>query len=154
MKTTIDKIDVNPPHAFSPQEFRGFLRLLPKELLQDVSMVRLSSAIDHSATGSVAAFSRLEKRLVIISRGKKRCEVMFEVIKCLARANLHQPGEKKFVRLPPAEILRYANELVAEIEAKMPMAPHWNRAELKYVSRSKPETADQPISIDRLKLAD
>lgn len=145
MKRTIDKIDVNPPHAFSPQEFRSFLRLLPKVLLEKVSTVRLSSAIEHTATGSVAAFSSLEKRLVIISRGKKRRDVMFEVIKCLARANLHQLGEKKFNQLPPAEILRYANELLNEIESKMPPAPHWNRAKLKYVSQSKLKMSAQSL---------
>jgi hypothetical protein len=61
MKSVIDKIEAHPPHAFSPPELRAFLRLLPAELLRDVGMVRLSSAIEHSAALRVASFSRLEK---------------------------------------------------------------------------------------------
>ncbi len=135
MKIVIDKIEANPPHAFSPRELREFLRLLPAELLRDVTLVRLSSAIEHSASMYVANFSRLTRRLVIISRTISRDVAMLAVIRCLVGCNWPRPSEygQGPSELPKSDIERISGELLARLKPQMPSPPHWNLAELKYV---------------------
>lgn len=135
MKIVIDKVEAHPPHAFSPPELRAFLRLLPAELLQDVAMVRLSSAIEHSAARYLARFSRHERRLVIISRGVSRGDAMLEVMRCLIRANLRRPASYGggALSLSTADVDAAAEELFTRVSPLMPVAPRWSRVLLKYV---------------------
>ena len=143
MKIGIDKIDAHPPHAFSPNELREFVRLLPSELLRDIAMVRLSSAIEYSASLQVANFSRLERRLVIISRGVSRDEAMLAVIRCLVRCNCRRPSAygRGPSELSEPDIERISGEMFAELKPKMPSPPHWNRIKLKYVDSHVQKTA-------------
>ena len=139
MRVVIDKIEANPPHALSPVELRTFLRLMPGELKRDVAMVRLSSAVEHSASWSVAAFSRLEQRLVIASRRVSRDVAMLEVLRCLVRKNWrrHERDRDNWSLPPQAAIDARAKELFAQISAQMPIAPHWSRVHLKYMPQRK-----------------
>lgn len=143
MKIVVDKIEAHPPHAFSPAELRAFLRLLPAELLRDVTMVRLSSAIEYSAATRVAAFSRLERRLVIVSRRVSRDAAMLAVMRCLIESNLQRPTGYGCgaVPLSSASIESQAKELFTSVAPRMPEAPHWSRLHLRYLSRSEHETA-------------
>jgi hypothetical protein len=143
MKTVIDKIEAHPPHAFSPGELRAFLRLLPAELLRDVEMVRLSSAIEHSAAIRVASFSRLERRLVIVSRSVSRDTAMHEVLSCLIESNSRRPPSYGggATALPSAKVKSTAKELFLRIAPRMPDAPHWSRLHLKYVPLLRTQTA-------------
>jgi len=143
MKTVIDKIEAHPPHAFSPAELRAFLRLLPLELLRDVAMVRLSSAIGHSAAVHVASFSRLERRLVIVSRSVSRDTAMLEVMRCLIRSNSLRTASygRGPIALSNAKVESTAKELFARVAPRMPAAPHWSRLHLKYVPLPRPQTA-------------
>jgi hypothetical protein len=143
MKTVIDKIEAHPPHAFSPPELRAFLRLLPAELLRDVAMVRLSSAMEHSASVHVARFSRLERRLVIVSRSVSRETAMLEVMRCLIRSNSSRPASYGCgpIALPSAKVDSFAKELFSRLAPRMPDAPHWSRVHLKYVPLRRPQTA-------------
>ena len=143
MKIVVDKIEAHPPHAFSPQELRAFLRLLPGELLRDVAIVRLSSAIEYSAAIHIAAFSRLERRLVIVSRRVSRDDAMLAVLRCLIESNVQRlaaygcgPGS-----LPMPSIHTMAKELFASIAHRMPDAPRWSRLQLKYLPGPKREIA-------------
>lgn len=145
MKTVIDKIEAHPPHAFSPQEFRAFLRLLPAELLRDVAMVRLSSAIRPSAPREVARFSRLEGRLVIASRSVSRDVAMLEVMRCLIRNSSRRPasyGQGSFP-LSRANVDSLAKDLFARVSHRMPVPPHWSRLHLKYLPL-RPEKKSEP----------
>jgi hypothetical protein len=139
MKIVIDQIEAHPPHAFSPLELRAFLRLLPKELLRDVAMVRLSSAMEYSASLGVARFSRLERRLVIISRCVSRDAAMLEVLRCLVDANMRRPANygRGPVALSAANVEITAKELFAQVASRMPDAPRWSRLDLKYLPRPK-----------------
>lgn len=144
MKTVIDRIEAHPPHAFSPQEFRAFLRLLPAELLRDVTMVRLSSAIEPSAARAVARFSRLERRLVIVSRGVSRDVAMLEVMRCLIRNNLGRPasyGRGSFP-LSSASVDSLAKDLFARVSPRLPVPPHWSRLHLKYLPLRRESTKE------------
>lgn len=135
VKIVIDKIEAHPPHAFSPREVRAFLRLLPPQLLHDVGLVRLSSAMEHSAAQGVASFSRLERRLVIVSRKVSRDAAMLAVLRCLIRANLGRPTALgRTADLQPDAVDNMAKELHARVAPLMPTAPQWSRVLLKYVS--------------------
>jgi hypothetical protein len=139
MKIVIDKIEAHPPHAFSPPELRAFLRLLPAELLRDVALVRLSSAIEHSAARYLARFSRHERRLVIISRGVSRDDAMLEVSRCLIRANLRRPASYGggTLSLLTADVDAAAKDVFMRVSPLMPVAPRWSRVQLKYLSLQK-----------------
>jgi hypothetical protein len=141
MKTVIDKIDAHPPHAFSPLELRAFLRLLPVELLRDIEVVRLSSAVEHSATQRVASFSKLERRLVIVSRSVTREVAMLEVMRCLIESNLRGPANygRGSIPLSGSKIENIAQDLFAQVSPLMPVPPHWSRANLRYIKSKNPE---------------
>ena len=132
MKTVIDKLDVHPPHAFSPAELRAFLHLLPTELLRDVALVRLSSAIEHSAAVHVARFSRLDCRLVIVSRGVSRDIAMLEVMRCLIRSNSRRPASYGSgpIAQSRASVESMAKDLFARVSPLMPVQPRWSRLHL------------------------
>ena len=146
MKTTIDKIEAHPPHAFSPGELRAFLRALPGELLRDVGTVRLSSAIKPAASVHVARFSRLERRLVIVSRGVARDRAMREVIRCLVRANCR--ATRGYVwgpaELSESKIEALTTELFEAVSARMPTPPGWSRVALRYVRKPAPTSGLEP----------
>ena len=135
MKTVVDPIKAHPPHAFSPVEFRVFLRLLPSELLRDVDMVRLSAAIEHSAVITIASFSRLERRLVIVSRGVSRDIAMLEVMRCLIGSNMSRPANygRGPVELSKSSVEEVVQDLFARVLPLMPAAPQWSRLHLKYL---------------------
>ena len=134
MKITIDRIEAHPPHAFSPGELRAFLRALPGELLDGVEIVRLSNATKSPQPRRIAAFSRLEGRLVVESRGISRESAMRAVIRCLVRSNSVRDGGRGRgpVPLPDAEIEILTDRWFETILPRMPEPPHWNRMELRY----------------------
>jgi len=134
MKLTLDKIEVHPPHAFSPREARALVRLLPCELVRDVSHIRFTNALAWNGSTEVAQFSRLERRILIRSRGLSRAAAIQGIVECLARANLTEPGKYGTGPLPLTEsdLLAYSRRIAADIELKMPIPSRWIRAELRY----------------------
>lgn len=137
MKITIDKIEAHPPHAFSADELRAFLRMVPRELLRDVSTVRLSNAQKYSGFRDVASFSRFSRRLVIASRGISRDDSMRQVIRCLVRENFLRASDNGFGHRPilEGEIEAFIAQLFTAISQQMPAPPYWNRVELRYVRK-------------------
>jgi len=87
MKTVIDKIDAHPPTRFrrwNSEHFCVSFRLASARCRNGPAIELRKS---HSAAVHVRSFSRLERRLVIVSRRVSRDIAMLEVMRCLIRNN-------------------------------------------------------------------
>lgn len=72
MKITSDKLDGKPSHSLSPKEVRETIRRLPSEWTSTIKSVHLSASMKSWA---LASFSRVNKHLVLSTRGRDKEEV-------------------------------------------------------------------------------